>query len=408
MPLIHWQNWRSESIRDLWILALWPNTYSSAVAEKIRDKIGSCINTRFIHTKANLDSIAQVAAWLIAVVPMYNVHDEMKDVNEGLVDENMVLIRELMRQWKNLISLWFTDLEIDHVLASIPWMTIEKLKEVMSHPQALRQCNKWLIRLEWIEVQTSEEVITDILEGNISLWDDEAAICEAQHWSKLEQQWYKLVTDSEHRINRGKRAERRLLEGRWFQDDPDASPENGGRYTIFSRSWDRNNIKNIRCSQATLSACENSINSLKRITRFPKNSTTAHIDELREGQAVLCPKKTVNERWLTGLDYDIWPQNNRTHFAIIAPEWTARIYWLGDLDRSRKITTIELRDPQTNTEIRRILEWEGVEVIVEKVETGIWNVDWDLFTWVLQAPFWWNNWWHVVSKVRKLGDVKYL
>lgn len=154
------------------ISTLWPEwSYSSEAAKQI-------INPNW-HSKIkletdNLDVVDSVSEWTLWVIPIENKYGwRVEWVSRAIYDKKNTI-------W---IQAW-TSLTIDHVLAS-NWSSIDEIKSVHSHPQALLQCTTKLKQMQWVKQIRTTSTSSHIKD----LEDNQAVICSKNtaidHWLRI-------------------------------------------------------------------------------------------------------------------------------------------------------------------------------------------------------------------------------
>lgn len=145
------------------IYTLWPDgSYSSKAARKI--------NRHHEYSLEFTDSIKNVIEQTLSgnygVIPIHNTY-------WGIVHETLEWIN---RYKDSLLTVMFTKLQIDHCLASANGeIDVRELKTIYSHPQALKQCERYLQSVDAVHIPTKST--TEHIQ-KLSFW--EWVICDEE------------------------------------------------------------------------------------------------------------------------------------------------------------------------------------------------------------------------------------
>jgi len=171
------------------IVALWPQwSNSHLVADKIITPNSGIENNLITVPEQVVNTVRQYAWNAIAaslwnlyvinetpnnlawIIPVHNTY--WKTVN--LAPE---AVYQLMRN-NTIHSIWWYSLKVKYLLACREWTTIENLKTIHSHTQAISQClNEWIARLDK-DVELVNEQSTTTYIPYLQEWD--SVICNKQ------------------------------------------------------------------------------------------------------------------------------------------------------------------------------------------------------------------------------------
>lgn len=171
------------------LIALWPEySYSDVVTTRKIIKWDSWIEKKLITIPLEVTNTVRELAWntiaaslwnltvinkipesLAWVVPIHNTYWKTVNLSPEAVYQ--------LLKYETLRSIWWYSLEIKHILACLEWTSIENLKSIHSHPQAISQCSsEWISRL-WKEVLLVNEQSTTTHIPYLQEW--EAVICNS-------------------------------------------------------------------------------------------------------------------------------------------------------------------------------------------------------------------------------------